>query len=116
MQHFKNLETVPEDEEEKDIKFNSDTTSNKENKKSMWQTIKKPQVQIPTCCVSTTPYCFFLAFMYSVVLISAGPNLLDLLDPRTYFFNCLGSGARQSHWIFATRILATDLPDLFLQI
>ena len=49
MQHFKNLETVPEDEEERDIKFNSDTTSNKENKKSMWQTIKKPQVQIPTC-------------------------------------------------------------------
>ena len=43
---------------------------------------------------------------------SAGPDLLDLSDPRIYFFKCLGSGAKRIFRIFMTRILVTDLPDL----
>ena len=47
-----------------------------------------------------------------IVVISAGPDLLDSLDPRIYYFNCLGSGAKRFLWIFTTRIPAMDLPDL----
>ena len=45
------------------------------------------------------------------MLASAGPDLLDLLVPRTYLFNCFGSGAKRSLRIFETRILATYLSD-----
>ena len=46
-----------------------------------------------------------------IVLFSAGPDLLDPLDLRIYFFNCLRSGAKRSLRIFTTRSLATDLSD-----
>ena len=46
-----------------------------------------------------------------MVHISAGPDLLDPLDPRTCFFNCLGSGAKRTLRIFTTRILAMALSD-----
>ena len=36
---------------------------------------------------------------------SAGPDLLDPLDPRIYFFNCLGSGAKRSFRILTPQIL-----------
>ena len=49
--------------------------------------------------------------VYYTVCTSAGLDLLDPLDSRTYFFNCLGFGAKRSFWIFTTRILAADLSD-----
>ena len=44
---------------------------------------------------------------YCRIRTSAGPDLLDPLDPPTYFFNCLGSGAKTN----PSDIYNTDLSD-----
>ena len=50
-------------------------------------------------------FCGFNLTIYS----SAGPDLLDPLNPRIYFLNCPRSGAKRIIRIFMARILAMDL-------
>ena len=47
-----------------------------------------------------------------MIYSTAEPDLWDPLDPRIYFFKCLGSGAKRILRVYITRILVTDLPDL----
>ena len=62
-------------------------------------------------------YLYKFARVFTVLLswwtvpVIVGPDMLDLLDLQTYFFNFLGSGAKRPLQIFTARILATDLSD-----
>ena len=86
-------------------------------------------VQVHTVCMNTLYMCryilyiLYMLYMFTYctyvhkcvstfcicVYTSAGPDLLNPLNPRTYFFHCFASGAKRSLRIFRTRILVMDL-------